>query len=38
MGYCISVDSSNFSFNKDKSKDVLRAVKEAVENKKNYKM
>ena len=34
MGYCISVDSNNFSFNKDKSKDILRSVKEAVENKK----
>lgn len=33
MGYCISVDSSNFSFNKDKSNDILRSVKEAVENK-----
>lgn len=33
MGYCISVNSENFSFNKNKSDDILKAVKEAVQNK-----
>ena len=32
MGYCISVDSENFSFNKNKSNEILKSVKEAVEN------
>lgn len=33
MGYCISVDSENFSFDKNKSNEILKSVKEAVQNK-----
>ncbi|WP_075810239.1 hypothetical protein [Clostridium perfringens] len=33
MEYCISVDSENFSFNKNKSNEILKSIKEAVENK-----
>ena len=33
MGYCISVDSENFSFNKNKSNEILKSVKEAVQSK-----